>query len=179
MVAILFRPECVQSINDVTSSIGHNHCSCMKVILTLNVLNCFKDYKIYIHIFNGILDLAWPKLMKLTLEQQYMLSVLRSQYYACWCTGDFRSQGTSRHGIDPQSGKIPSPAPEELKVLHIFTGLSWSWKFSASCKCNARTCLCVHWPLTIVIAIATKHQPMAAQAPRPESAARLRPSDYQ
>ena len=39
--------------------------------------------------------------MKLTLEQEYMLSVLHSQYYVCWCSGDFRSQGISRHGIDP------------------------------------------------------------------------------
>ena len=30
-------------------------------VLTLNMLNCFKDYKRYIHILNLILDLAWPK----------------------------------------------------------------------------------------------------------------------
>ena len=44
--------------------------------LTLNMLNCLKDYKIHIHIFNGILDVARPKQMKLTLEQQYMFIVL-------------------------------------------------------------------------------------------------------
>ena len=43
-----------------------------------------------------------------------MLSVLHSQYRACWCSGDFRSQGISRHGIDPKSRNIPSPASEEL-----------------------------------------------------------------
>ena len=52
--------------------------------------------------------------MKLTLEWKYIFSVLHSQYHACWCSGDFRSQGISRHGIDPQSWNIPSPAPEEL-----------------------------------------------------------------
>ena len=35
-----------------------------------------KLQKIYSHFFNSILDLAWPKSMKLTLEQQFMLSVL-------------------------------------------------------------------------------------------------------
>ena len=39
--------------------------------------------------------------MKLSLEQQCILSVLQSQYHACWCSDDFRSQGISRHGIDP------------------------------------------------------------------------------
>ena len=38
--------------------------------------------------------------MKSTPEQQCMLSVLHSQCCACWCTGDFRSQCISRHGID-------------------------------------------------------------------------------
>ena len=45
-------------------------------------LNYLKDYKRYIHILSRILDLAWPKQMKLTLEQQYMLSFLHSQYHA-------------------------------------------------------------------------------------------------
>ena len=29
--------------------------------LTLNMMNCFKDYKKYIHILNRIFDLDWPK----------------------------------------------------------------------------------------------------------------------
>ena len=53
-----------------------------KCWITLDMLTCFKDYERYIHILNCILDLAWPKSMKLTLEQQYMLSVLQSQYHA-------------------------------------------------------------------------------------------------
>ena len=63
------------------------------------MLKLFKDYKGSIHILNCILDL-----MKLTLKQQYMymLSVIHSQCYTCWCSGDFRSQGISKHGIDPQ-----------------------------------------------------------------------------
>ena len=62
-------------------------------LLTLNMLNCFKDYKRYIHIVNCILDLAWPKLMKLTLELHYMFSVLHSQYHACWTLGASASAG--------------------------------------------------------------------------------------
>ena len=55
-----------------------------------------------------------------------MLSVLHSQYHACWCSGDFRSQGINRHGIDPQSRDIPSPASEEL----IDKRSPWSrWRF--------------------------------------------------
>ena len=38
----------------------------------VNMLNFSKYYKRYIHILNHILDLAWYKYMKLTLEQQYM-----------------------------------------------------------------------------------------------------------
>ena len=62
--------------------------------------------------------------MKLTLEQQCMLFVLYSQYNACWCSGDFRSQGNSRHGIDLHSWNIPSSAPQELiwhKCKRVFT----------------------------------------------------------
>ena len=29
--------------------------------------------------------------MKLTLQQQYMFSVLHCQYHCCWCPGDFRA----------------------------------------------------------------------------------------
>ena len=42
---------------------------CSQVTLTINMLNCFKDYKTYIHILNRILYMAWPKLLILTLEQ--------------------------------------------------------------------------------------------------------------
>ena len=74
------------------------------------------------HIFKCILELAWPKMMKSTLEQQYMLSVLHSQYHACWCSGDFRNQSISTRGIDSQSRNIPSPASEEL----ILSNSSWA-----------------------------------------------------
>ena len=50
--------------------------------LALNLLSCLKDYKRYIHILNCILDLAWPKMMKFTVEQRYMLSIRHSQYHA-------------------------------------------------------------------------------------------------
>ena len=71
--------------------------------LTFNMLNCFKDYKRYILILNCILDLAWHKEMKLTLEQ-YMLSVLHSLYHACWRSVNFRSQDIIRHRLTPKAG---------------------------------------------------------------------------
>ena len=51
------------------------------------------------------------------MEQPYMLPILYWWYLACWCSGDFRSQNISRHGIDPQSWNIPSPASEELMII--------------------------------------------------------------
>ena len=66
--------------------------------------------------------------MILTLEQQYMLSVLHSQFHACWCSGDFRSQGISRYGIDPQSQNIPSPASEELNNIILPPDRVWPAK---------------------------------------------------
>ena len=92
----------------------------LNLILTLNTLDLYKDYKRYIHILNCILESTWPMLMKLTLEWQYILSVLHSQYHACWCTGDFKSQCISRHGTDPQSQNIQSPASKELIINQIF-----------------------------------------------------------
>ena len=62
------------------------------------------------------------------MEQLYMLPNLCWQYHACWCSGDFRSQGISRHSVDPKSQNIPSPASKELAwaeayviILQIFT----------------------------------------------------------
>ena len=57
--------------------------------------------------------------MKLILEQQRILFVLHSQYHACWCSGDFVSQGISRYGIDPKSWIILSPASEDLELEMI------------------------------------------------------------
>ena len=71
---------------------------------TLNMLNSFKVYKIYIHILNCILDFAWLKQTKSTLEQQYMLSVLHKQYHACRRSGDFRSQGINSVVLNPKTG---------------------------------------------------------------------------
>ena len=47
----------------------------------------------------------------------YMLPILYCQYHACWCPGDLRSQGISRHDINPQSRNILSLATEEFILL--------------------------------------------------------------
>ena len=35
------------------------------------------------------------------MEQPHMWHILKCQYHACWCPGDLRSQGTSRHSTNP------------------------------------------------------------------------------
>ena len=82
---------------------------------TINCImqNCFKHYKIYIHILNYIWDLARSKKIKFTVVQQYILSVLDRQCHTYRCSGYFRSQVINRHGIVPQSRNIPSLASEE------------------------------------------------------------------
>ena len=84
-----------------------------------NMLNCFKDYWRYtcINISYHILDFIQQIKTKFTMEQPYMLPIICSQCYACWCPGDFRSQGISRHGIDQISRNILSLASEELSTL--------------------------------------------------------------
>ena len=66
--------------------------------------------------------------MKLTMGQQYMLSVIHSQKHAFWCSGDFRSLRISRHAIGPttrrvnihiSAGMLLAPPPEELIFTQI------------------------------------------------------------
>ena len=51
------------------------------------------------------------------MEQPYILPILYCQYHVCWCPGDLRSQGISRHGINQISWNITSLASEELIYL--------------------------------------------------------------
>ena len=67
----------------------------------------------------SIISFIQQKKTKFTIEQTYMLPILYWQYHACWCSGDFRSQGIGRHGIDPQSQNIPSPSSEELISSYV------------------------------------------------------------
>ena len=64
-------------------------------ILTLNMLNCFKDYKSCIHIPYHDFD---KQKIKFTMKP-YKLLILYCQYHACWCPVDLSRQGISRHGI--------------------------------------------------------------------------------
>ena len=76
--------------------------------------SCFEDYQRCIHILYNILEFVLQKKTTFTMEQPYMMPILYWQYHGCWCSGDFRSQGISRHDIEPQSWNIPPPASEEL-----------------------------------------------------------------
>ena len=53
----------------------------MWLILTLNMLNCFKDYKRCIHISNHILDFVQQKKTGFPMQQPYILPILYSQYH--------------------------------------------------------------------------------------------------
>ena len=79
-------------------------------LLTLNTLNCFKDYQGYIHIW--IISWIW-------LSQNQMLSVLYSQNNACGCSGDFRSLGINRHGIGPTKLKY---SVSHIRKVNNITG---------------------------------------------------------
>ena len=83
------------------------------VVLTLNMLNCFEDYKIGIHILICIFGLT-------QVDDINSGTTMYSQYHACWCAGDFRSQCISRHGIGPISRNISSLASEELTYMNVF-----------------------------------------------------------
>ena len=81
--------------------------------LTHIMLNGFKDYII---ISYHILVFVQQKNTRFTMEQPDMLSILYCQYHSCWCPGDLRSQGISRHGIDEIIQNILSLAPEEFII---------------------------------------------------------------
>ena len=75
------------------------------------MLNYSKDYKRCIPISYHILDFVQQKKTKLIMEQPFMLhNLYNCQYRACWYPGKLRSQGISRHGIDPQNRNILPPA---------------------------------------------------------------------
>ena len=83
-------------------------------VITLKRLNWLKDYERCIPIAYHISDFVQQVKTKCTMQQPYMLPILYSQYHACWCPGDSRSQGISGHGIDHIRRNIPSLATEEL-----------------------------------------------------------------
>ena len=102
-----------------TSQLQWPQGSLLLINLIFNMLNCFKDFKICIHILYHSLDFVKLKKTKFIMEQPYMLPSLYCQYHVCWCPGDFWSQGISRHGIDQRSWNIPSLASEELILAWI------------------------------------------------------------
>ena len=82
--------------------------------LTPDMLNCYSDFKICIPIKCHFLYSIQQKKIKFTIEQLYILPIIDCQYHACWCHGDLRSQGISRHGIDQIRRTLPSLAPQGL-----------------------------------------------------------------
>ena len=60
-----------------------------RLILTPTMLNHLRLQHIYLH-FESYLIVGLAQVNQLTLEKQYMLSVIHSLYHAYWCTGDSR-----------------------------------------------------------------------------------------
>ena len=87
--------------------------------VNFNMLNCFKDYKRCILILNRFLVFldksGWNQLWN---NITCCLSYTTNRMACLLCFGDFRSRSISRHGIDPQSRNILSPASGELIVYH-------------------------------------------------------------
>ena len=69
-------------------------------ILTLDILTISKDYKKNTHFQSNF---GLTRVEEINSGIEYM-SVLHSQYHACWCTGDFQSQCIRRNGIEPKAG---------------------------------------------------------------------------
>ena len=86
------------------------------VLLTLNMLSCFEDHQICIHISYNILNFVQQKKTSFTEEEPIMLPILYWQYHASWCSDDFRSQGINENAIDPQSRNIPPSGSEDLTL---------------------------------------------------------------
>ena len=115
----IFITFCTWFRRGVLCDRGFTYCSfCCKwfihrIILTFKTLKRFKDYRRCIHISYHILDCVQQKKTTFIMEQPHMWPTLYSQYHSCCCSGNLRSQGISRHGIDQISRNIPSGASEE------------------------------------------------------------------
>ena len=127
------------------------------MLLTLNVLNCIKDYKRWIHTSYHILDFFSTEEHQIhnaaTLHAAYpMLSI--PFLLMPW------RQGISRHGIDPHTWNILSPASDELKPLLIDTKVvkcfsTWQKHlkviiYSPACKVYTTAC-CVNMNYSVTI----------------------------
>ena len=72
-----------------------------------------------------------------------MLSVLHRQYHACWCSGDFRSQGISRHHIGPTKleysvssmWRVNSPLQRQA-IIWTYIGIFFSNPFETNSSEN-------------------------------------------
>ena len=51
-----------------------------------------------------------------------MLPIIYCQYHVCWCHGDLRSQGISRHDIDQTSQNIPGTLEKTILRWQEWTG---------------------------------------------------------
>ena len=72
------------------------------------MLNCFKNYEICINSLNCTVDMAWPRYVKLTLEQQYMLSILHNMH----------ADARATLGASVSAGMVLTPKAEISLLQH-------------------------------------------------------------
>ena len=72
----------------------------VSMALTLLVTNLFYEAWKYHLYFLSISNLRWCKSFKSFLLEIKDLFIMLNKYHGCWCLGDSRSQGISRHYID-------------------------------------------------------------------------------
>ena len=90
------------------------------IILTLIMLNCFKDYKRCIHISYHIFVCFQQKNTKFTMQQPYLLPTLYCQWHACWCPGDPRSQGHQQEWYWPRRMEYFVSSIRRVIILSMF-----------------------------------------------------------
>ena len=89
----------------------------VKMHLTLNMLNCFKDHKICIHILHHILDFVFngrrPDLQwsNPTCCLSYTVNIIPAD-----ALGSQRARASAGKVLTPQSQNVLSPALEELTI---------------------------------------------------------------
>ena len=88
-------------------------------VLTLDMLNYFKDYEWCVHISYHILDFVPQTDTKFTTEKPYKCPTLCWQYHACGRSDEFRARAPGAMVSTPQSRNTSSPASVVVVVSFI------------------------------------------------------------
>ena len=108
------------------SAIWQSLCQCLNV-LTLNMLNCFKDFKRCIHTSYHIYNFVPQNLTGFIMEQPWMLPILYCEYHACRCPGGwFNIKMTSY-----QYRKSNCGDKTVVRSSYLLNGISYTGKMTS------------------------------------------------